>query len=606
VEPKLKLMNLWTLPLSLPRQTWVPLGLSALAPLVLMAVLIPLSRRRERGIATVFALRIAVVLGFGFATLATVATVAVVRTGLTELHRRRVTDVRTLAQTIERGRFGPTGAEALLQLGLFRAKDVSVGFVAIGDQGCRAVCVVNSGDKGATQADLRKRLKSAWPNPADNGYILSIGERPYLLVASAVRDPAGRRAATIVAGFDAAYLVDQATRAAWMVVTISYVLLVIVGWNAWRQLHDSLATRIRAITMQLRLGIADDAAPTLRAEGHELKDLADSVSNYIRQTLDQQQSNEERYRRLIELAPDGVLICSDAGVRFANPAAIALAGVKRRLDLIGLPIDKFLEFENVESAGHHTDGGLRPALWRRLSGEQLHVEVAEVSYVDSGVSIRQYVVRDVTSRRAREAALAHRAEHDSLTGLVNRARFQARLAEMLSTRAVPFEPADVRKAAVLFIDLDGFKPINDRAGHAAGDAVLVAVAARLRESTRGTDLVARFGGDEFAVLIEVREPTEVLTVAKRILRSLRQPIRYENNLLTVRASIGIANSSLVSETEEGSDAPIDGASAAADLLRAADIAMYVAKTNGGDRYAHAGEWTESPDEDSDVNFHAVA
>jgi diguanylate cyclase (GGDEF)-like protein len=119
-------------------------------------------------------------------------------------------------------------------------------------------------------------------------------------------------------------------------------------------------------------------------------------------------------------------------------------------------------------------------------------------------------------------------------------------------------------------------------------------------------LVARFGGDEFAVLIEVRDPTEVLTVAKRILRSIRQPIRYENNLLTVRASIGIANSTGLLPSEGQAEAPIGGASAAADLLRAADIAMYVAKTNGGDRYAHAGEWTESPDEDSDVNFHAVA
>jgi PAS domain S-box-containing protein len=508
VEPKLEVMNLWSLPSSLPSQTWVPLGLSALAPLVLMAVLLPLSRRRGRGIATVFALRIAVVLGFGFATLATVATVAVVRTGLTELHRRRLTDVRALAQTIEQNRFGPSGAEALLQLGLFRAKDVSVGFVAIGDDRCRSVCVVNSSDDAAHQLGLRAKLRSAWPSRADRGYIVSVDDRPYLLVASAVRDPAGRRAATVVAGFDAGYLVDQATRAAWMVVTISYILLVIVGWNAWRQLHDSLATRIRAITMQLRLGIADETTtPTLSADGHELKDLADSVSSYIRQTLDQQQSNEERYRRLIELAPDGVLICSDAGVRFANPAAIALAGVKRRLDLIGLPIDKFLEFENVEvTATHPIDRGLRPALWRRVSGEQLHVEVAEVSYMDSGVQIRQYVIRDVTSRRAREAALAHRAEHDSLTGLVNRARFQARLAEMLTPREV-VEPSEAKKAAVLFIDLDGFKPINDRAGHAAGDAVLVAVAARLRESTRGTDLVARFGGDEFAVLIEVREPT---------------------------------------------------------------------------------------------------
>jgi diguanylate cyclase (GGDEF)-like protein len=159
---------------------------------------------------------------------------------------------------------------------------------------------------------------------------------------------------------------------------------------------------------------------------------------------------------------------------------------------------------------------------------------------------------------------------------------------------------------VLFIDLDGFKPINDKSGHAAGDAVLVAVAARLRESTRGTDLVARFGGDEFAVLIEIREPTEVLTVAKRILRSLRQPIRYENTLLAVRASIGIANSADIAELEGASGVRPDGAAAAADLLRRADIAMYVAKTNGGDRYAHADEWSESPDEDSDVNFHAVA
>ena len=114
-------------------------------------------------------------------------------------------------------------------------------------------------------------------------------------------------------------------------------------------------------------------------------------------------------------------------------------------------------------------------------------------------------------------------------------------------------------------------------------------------------MVARFGGDEFAVLIEVREPTEVLTVAKRILRSLRQPIRYENNLLTVRASIGIANS--IAFASRGRIGDTDRRRpAAADLLRAADIAMYVAKTNGGDRYAHAGEWTESPDEDRTLTF----
>jgi diguanylate cyclase (GGDEF)-like protein len=189
---------------------------------------------------------------------------------------------------------------------------------------------------------------------------------------------------------------------------------------------------------------------------------------------------------------------------------------------------------------------------------------------------------------------------------VNRARFQARLAELLSLHQAPVDPADSREAAVLFIDLDDFKPINDQHGHAAGDAVLVSVAARLREATRGTDLVARLGGDEFAVLIEVRESSEVFTVAKRILRSLRQPIRYENNLLLVRASVGIANAARIGRSGEAGTTPGNGDTAAAELLRAADAAMYTAKANGGDRYVHAGQAAESPSEDPDVNFHAVA
>jgi len=358
--------------------------------------------------------------------------------------------------------------------------------------------------------------------------------------------------------------------------------------------------------MQLRLGTIDESPQSINADGHELKDLADSVSTYIRQSLDQQRSNEERYRRLIELAPDAVLVCSDAAIRFANPAALTLAGVPRRLDLIGLPIDRFLDFEQAEPSGASSPTALRPAVWRRVAGEQLHVEVAEVEYLEGGVAIRQYIVRDVTSRRAREAALAHKAEHDSLTGLVNRARFQTRLAEILTPQDLSVDPAEARKAAVLFIDLDRFKPINDTMGHAAGDAVLVTIAARLRESTRGTDLVARLGGDEFAVLIEIREPTEVLTVAKRILRSLRQAIRFEGNLLSVRASIGIANSTPIGGTAPSGATVVDGVSAAAELLRAADAAMYVAKASGGDRYAHSGNLAECPDEDPDVNFHAVA
>ena len=597
-------MNLWSLRLSLPVQTWLPLGLATLAPLALAAVMLLLSRRQTRGIALVLAIRSAVLLGFGFASLATVATVAVVRTGLNELRQRRLADVRSLGQTIEKSPLGAAGGEALLQLGLIRAKDPSVRFAAIGVDNCRASCLISESEDEFDSAELRTALIAAWPTNANNAYTISIGGRTYLLVASSLRPSSTGRPTTVVGGFDATYIAEQAAQTAWIVVCLSYVLLLFVGWSSWRQLRNTLATRIHAITMQLRLGIADESVATLHKDGHELRELADSVSNYIRQTLAQQRSNEDRYRRLIELAPDAVLICSDAGVRFANPAAIALAGVQRRLDLIGLKIDQFLDLENGDPALSASDTGLRPARWRRINGELLYVEVAEVEYVDSGVVIRQYVVRDVTRRRAREAALAHRAEHDGLTGLVNRARFQARLGELLSPHLAPVDPSDTREAAVLFIDLDDFKPINDKYGHAAGDAVLVSVAARLREATRGTDLVARLGGDEFAVLIEVREANEVLTVAKRILRSLRQPIRFENNLLLVRASVGIANAAR-SRPAEGAPV-VHGDNAAAELLRAADAAMYVAKASGGDRYAHSGKLSESPDEDPDVNFHAVA
>jgi len=596
-------MNLWSLRLSLPAQTWLPLGLATLAPLALAAVMLLLPRRQSRGIALVLALRSAVLLGVGFASLATVATVAVVRTGLSELRQRRVADVRSLGQVIEKSPIGAAGGEALLQLGLIRAKDPSIRFAAIGVDNCRASCLISAPDNEFDATALRRELIAAWPTRPNAEYTISIGGRRYLLVASALHSSSTGRQTAVVSGFDATYLAQQAAQTAWVVVCLSYVLLVVVGWSSWRQLRNTLSTRIHAITMQLRLGIADESVATLHKDGHELRELADSVSTYIRQTLAQQRSNEDRYRRLIELAPDAVLICSDAGVRFANPAAIALAGVQRRLDMIGLPISQFLDFEKGDPSLSSSDSGLKPARWRRVNGELLYVEVAEVEYVDSGVTIRQYIVRDVTRRRAREAALAHRAEHDGLTGLVNRARFQARLAEILSPHAAPVDPADSREAAVLFIDLDDFKPINDQYGHAAGDAVLVSVAARLREATRGTDLVARLGGDEFAVLIEVREANEVLTVAKRILRSLRQPIRFENNLLVVRASLGIANAH---RSTDASESVVHGDNAAAELLRAADAAMYVAKANGGDRFAHSGQLSESPDEDPDVNFHAVA
>jgi diguanylate cyclase (GGDEF)-like protein len=157
----------------------------------------------------------------------------------------------------------------------------------------------------------------------------------------------------------------------------------------------------------------------------------------------------------------------------------------------------------------------------------------------------------------------HRAVHDGLTGLASRGLFLERMTEHLST-GVP--------AALLFIDLDRFKAVNDTLGHAAGDQLLSVTAERIKAELRSTDLPGRLGGDEFAVMLpEVTGIDECVTVARRVVRALGDPIVIAGHRVAVNASIGIALSS-----------PYDADPA--DLMRRADIAMYQAKRNGRGRY----------------------
>jgi diguanylate cyclase (GGDEF)-like protein len=175
--------------------------------------------------------------------------------------------------------------------------------------------------------------------------------------------------------------------------------------------------------------------------------------------------------------------------------------------------------------------------------------------------------RDVTERKALEAQLTHQAFHDPLTGLVNRAAFSDRVEHAL-TRV----ERNGTTLAVLFLDLDNFKTINDRWGHTAGDQMLVAIAERLQECLRATDAAARLGGDEFAILLEdVSDTANVMQVADRLLDALRQPFPLAEHTVHMGVSIGIAWS--------------HAGQSAADLLRHADIAMYSVKHTGKGRYA---------------------
>ena len=175
-------------------------------------------------------------------------------------------------------------------------------------------------------------------------------------------------------------------------------------------------------------------------------------------------------------------------------------------------------------------------------------------------------VRDVTQTRQMQDQLRHEASHDPLTQLANRALFQDEM-----ERALRVDRLSGEQVAVLMIDLDDFKEVNDSMGHHAGDALLVAVAERLRTCVRPGDTVARLGGDEFAILLPATDRLRAAAVAERIVTILAAPVVVDGRRLQARASIGVA-----------SGAPDDPDA----LLRAADTAMYTAKQDGKGRYSY--------------------
>jgi diguanylate cyclase (GGDEF)-like protein/PAS domain S-box-containing protein len=186
---------------------------------------------------------------------------------------------------------------------------------------------------------------------------------------------------------------------------------------------------------------------------------------------------------------------------------------------------------------------------------------------DVGIQGRLLTIRDVTDRRMLEAQLRHEALHDPLTGLGNRLLFHDRLSHAAQQAA-----RNPQTMAVLVLDLDGFKDVNDTLGHAAGDQLLCEVADRLRRTLRPGDTIARMGGDEFAVLLERAEPGVAETVSSRILAGLRAPVDIDGRAIVPRGSMGIAAGTTDRTTAD-------------TLLRGADLALYQAKLRGKGGYA---------------------
>jgi len=175
---------------------------------------------------------------------------------------------------------------------------------------------------------------------------------------------------------------------------------------------------------------------------------------------------------------------------------------------------------------------------------------------------------DVTARKAEEQRLRQRAELDALTGLPNRGLFNDRL-----ERAIERARRSGKTMALLFLDIDHFKGVNDSRGHGAGDALLRIVAERLLAAVRGVDTVARLAGDEFTVILEdLGEPADAEIVAMKLVEALRPPVRIGDDLVRVSTSVGLA---VLADTDAD----------AAALLARADEALYEAKRAGRDRYA---------------------
>lgn len=299
-------------------------------------------------------------------------------------------------------------------------------------------------------------------------------------------------------------------------------------------------------------------------DSHDL-DRPDCFADDLLADMDAEQ-RAEVLRTLVDALPDAIVAHEPTGeIAFFSEGACELLGYDRR-HMSALGPFGWIAPEAMRGAAGRLEAILHEG---RLTFESQALH-SDGSTTPTEVSARRIdtnngplvvsVIRDISARKAAEAQLAHLAYHDSLTGLSNRAAFDDRLGLAI---------ADSRRhrdlLAIAYLDLDKFKPVNDRFGHEVGDLVLVTISQRLVGAVREQDLVARLGGDEFVVLLpRLRGEQEIAVVAERLLEEVRKPVAACGNLCNVDASIGFSFF----------DPGVDDARS---VVVKADVAMYAAK-----------------------------
>jgi diguanylate cyclase (GGDEF)-like protein/PAS domain S-box-containing protein len=310
------------------------------------------------------------------------------------------------------------------------------------------------------------------------------------------------------------------------------------------------------------------------ASGPEVMLFWQMVTN-LKQIKGELEKSQNQLQAIIHNAMDGIITINEAGeIQGFNPAAEQIFGYSQQ-EILGQRVNVLMPDPTRSDHDNHMRRYLqtgetkimgisgREVLAVRKNGTQFPMEVSISEMVLGGQKYFVGIVRDITERKQAEQKIAHLAHYDYLTDLPNRALFLNCL-----EHSILLAKRNNYKAAVLFLDLDGFKQVNDTLGHEAGDLLLQAVSKRLKSTIRESDTVARVGGDEFTFVLNNVESTEgAALVAKKIIAALAEPLDLNGQQCRVGGSIGIAMFP-------------DDAGDLDKLIRQADEAMYLAKQSG--------------------------
>ncbi len=295
------------------------------------------------------------------------------------------------------------------------------------------------------------------------------------------------------------------------------------------------------------------------------------VSDITKHRLAEQavRESEERLGKFMQASVEGIVFHKHGYISDANEPLCQLLGYQLE-EILGrhvfdfLPSDQTAKVSAVMEANGET---AYESVVMHRDGRRIPVEFIVRSIERHGERLRMSIVRDIRDRYAAQEHIRRLAHNDALTGLPNRLSLMEHLGHMIAAAR-----RDDSQVALLFIDLDHFKRVNDSLGHLVGDTLLQTIARRITESLRGTDVVARFGGDEFIVLLpRTLQRMDVEEVAHKLLARIEVPVNADGRLISVTPSIGI------------SMFPHDGETAD-DLIKHADTAMYLAKSRGRANY----------------------